>query len=63
MVTFGQILKDLEKCVDDQKTCNDVQRALTGASLTLAHNIRQSIEESWGYRLDAPPDKKTDPPK
>ncbi|MBO4226635.1 hypothetical protein [Bradyrhizobium neotropicale] len=51
MVAFGQALGDLEKCVNDQNNCHDLQKALTGASITLAHRIRESIETGWGYRL------------
>jgi len=58
MVAFGQTLKELEKCVDDRKTCDDLQRPLTGASIALAHNIRESIQAGWGYRLDELPAKK-----
>ncbi|UEM09147.1 hypothetical protein J4G43_030920 [Bradyrhizobium barranii subsp. barranii] len=58
MVAFGQTLRELEKCVDDGKTCDGLQRPLTGASLALAHSIRESIEAGWGYRLDELPAKK-----
>jgi hypothetical protein len=58
MVAFGNTLKELEKCVDDRKTCDDLQRPLTGASIVLAHSIRESIEAGWGYRLEEPPAKK-----
>jgi hypothetical protein len=55
MVDFGNTLKEIEKCVDAGEICAGRQNALTGASLQLAHSIRESIETGWGYKLPSAP--------
>jgi hypothetical protein len=51
MVNFGNTLKEVEGCVTSGEPCTERQRALTGASLSLAHSIREDIEKGWGYKL------------
>jgi len=51
MVAFGQGLGEVEKCVDKGDSCDGLQKSLTGASIALAHQIRESIQEGWGYSL------------
>jgi hypothetical protein len=51
MVNFGNTLKEVEKCGNSDELCAERQRALTGASLDLAHSIREDIEKGWGYSL------------
>jgi hypothetical protein len=51
MVQFGNGLHEIEKCVDKGDSCIGRQDSLTGASIQLAHQIRESIEKGWGYSL------------
>lgn len=51
MVAFGQNLRSIEKCVDDRKGCDGMQEPLAGKALGLAHSVRGSIQNGWGYQL------------
>jgi hypothetical protein len=53
MVSYRNALLPLMDCVDANKIddCSGLQKALSTASLALAHEARKSIEEGWGYQL------------
>lgn len=57
MIAFGNSLHDVEKCVDAGGYCAGQQSRLTGPSIELAHQIRQSIQAGWGYDLPTLPER------
>ncbi|MBX3498061.1 MAG: hypothetical protein KF889_01355 [Alphaproteobacteria bacterium] len=50
MARFGSALKDMEVCATPQQ-CESEQRKLTGLSLSIASEMRKSIQADWGYQL------------
>lgn len=58
MINFGNALRDLQLCVEAGGNCIDKQAGLTGPSIQLAHQVRQSIQNGWGYQLPELPDRK-----
>jgi hypothetical protein len=55
MVNFANTLSGIQGCLNSDQysgqSCAERQKAMTGASLNLAHSIRESIESGWGYSL------------